>query len=256
MATEELVRLRTELNFIDDQVWKKNKKTTTQRSSMKINRCRFSMKFYRNNRSIMTMPNSKLLPVLAVKRRCFLLNNCFKCTIIMQIFENGLSNWSSTIKRTSVRLNLVIRFEVFIHLKTSSDIVERNVCSLRFNCLGGLRQGKAFINGSAVFQRLKYECGVHRVQRVPQTEKSGRIHTSTVTVAVLPQPKDVSYHGCFLIDLRAYFFRLKLNFHQKILLSNQFVHVVLAVNMLIKVNQAVDLLMFPQVFLIIDKLNC
>jgi protein subunit release factor A len=56
---------------------------------------------------------------------------------------------------------------------------------------GGLRQGKAFINGSDVFKSLKYECGVHRVQRVPQTEKSGRIHTSTVMVAVLPQPKDV-----------------------------------------------------------------
>ena len=58
--------------------------------------------------------------------------------------------------------------------------------------LGGLRQGKAFLNGLDVFKSLKYECGVHRVQRVPQTEKSGRIHTSTVTVAVLPQPKDVS----------------------------------------------------------------
>ena len=64
---------------------------------------------------------------------------------------------------------------------------------MKFNCpfKGGLRQGKAFINGSDVFKSLKYECGVHRVQRVPQTEKSGRIHTSTVTVAVLPQPKDV-----------------------------------------------------------------
>lgn len=56
---------------------------------------------------------------------------------------------------------------------------------------GGLRQGKAFINGIDVFKSLKYECGVHRVQRVPLTEKSGRIHTSTATVAVLPQPKDV-----------------------------------------------------------------
>jgi len=57
---------------------------------------------------------------------------------------------------------------------------------------GGLRQGKAFINGFDVFKSLKYECGVHRIQRVPQTEKSGRIHTSTAMVAVLPQPKDVS----------------------------------------------------------------
>ncbi|UJR09883.1 hypothetical protein I4U23_014105 [Adineta vaga] len=58
--------------------------------------------------------------------------------------------------------------------------------------IGGLRQGKAFLNGFDVFKSLKYECGVHRVQRVPQTEKSGRIHTSTVTVAVLPQPKDIN----------------------------------------------------------------
>ncbi|CAF1678914.1 unnamed protein product, partial [Didymodactylos carnosus] len=57
--------------------------------------------------------------------------------------------------------------------------------------IGGIRQGKAYLNGQDVFKSLKYECGVHRVQRVPVTEKSGRIHTSTVMVAVLPQPKDV-----------------------------------------------------------------
>jgi peptide chain release factor 1 len=64
--------------------------------------------------------------------------------------------------------------------------------SFEFFIQGGLRQGKAFINGFDVFKSLKYECGVHRIQRVPQTEKSGRIHTSTAMVAVLPQPKDVS----------------------------------------------------------------
>ncbi len=63
--------------------------------------------------------------------------------------------------------------------------------TIRSFITGGLRQGKAFLNGFDVFKSLKYECGVHRVQRVPQTEKSGRIHTSTVMVAVLPQPKDV-----------------------------------------------------------------
>ncbi|CAF1029609.1 unnamed protein product [Rotaria sordida] len=70
--------------------------------------------------------------------------------------------------------------------KWSFEIVEYDKTDI-----GGLRQGKAFINGLDVFKSLKYECGVHRVQRVPQTEKSGRIHTSTVTVAVLPQPKDI-----------------------------------------------------------------
>jgi peptide chain release factor 1 len=57
--------------------------------------------------------------------------------------------------------------------------------------LGGLKEGVAEITGRNVFARLKYESGVHRVQRVPATETQGRIHTSTVTVAVLPEAEDV-----------------------------------------------------------------
>ena len=57
--------------------------------------------------------------------------------------------------------------------------------------LGGLKEGIAEINGRGVFARLKYESGVHRVQRVPATESQGRIHTSTVTVAVLPEAEEV-----------------------------------------------------------------
>ena len=57
--------------------------------------------------------------------------------------------------------------------------------------LGGLREGSASITGRGVFARLKYESGVHRVQRVPATESQGRIHTSTVTVAVLPEAEEV-----------------------------------------------------------------
>ncbi|GBQ06688.1 MULTISPECIES: peptide chain release factor 1 [Acetobacter] len=57
--------------------------------------------------------------------------------------------------------------------------------------LGGLRCGIAEITGKGVFARLKYESGVHRVQRVPATESQGRIHTSTVTVAVLPEAEEV-----------------------------------------------------------------
>ena len=60
--------------------------------------------------------------------------------------------------------------------------------------LGGLKEGIAEINGRGVFARLKYESGVHRVQRVPTTESQGRIHTSTVTVAVLPEAEDVDVH--------------------------------------------------------------
>ncbi|MBR0680343.1 peptide chain release factor 1 [Roseomonas eburnea] len=57
--------------------------------------------------------------------------------------------------------------------------------------LGGIKGATAEITGRGVFARLKYESGVHRVQRVPATETQGRIHTSTVTVAVLPEAEEV-----------------------------------------------------------------
>lgn len=57
--------------------------------------------------------------------------------------------------------------------------------------LAGLRSGVATISGRGVFSKLKFESGVHRVQRVPATEAQGRIHTSTVTVAVLPEAEEV-----------------------------------------------------------------
>jgi peptide chain release factor 1 len=60
--------------------------------------------------------------------------------------------------------------------------------------LGGYREAAMAINGRGVFARLKFESGVHRVQRVPATEGSGRIHTSTATVAVLPEAEDVDIH--------------------------------------------------------------
>jgi peptide chain release factor 1 len=57
--------------------------------------------------------------------------------------------------------------------------------------IGGVKEVIASIEGKRVYSRLKYESGVHRVQRVPATEASGRIHTSTATVAVLPEAEDV-----------------------------------------------------------------
>jgi peptide chain release factor 1 len=57
--------------------------------------------------------------------------------------------------------------------------------------LGGLKESVALIQGKNVFSRMKFESGVHRVQRVPVTESGGRIHTSTATVAVLPEAQDV-----------------------------------------------------------------
>ena len=62
--------------------------------------------------------------------------------------------------------------------------------------LGGLKESVVLISGKNVFQKLKFESGVHRVQRVPVTESSGRIHTSTATVAVLPEMEQVD------VDLR------------------------------------------------------
>jgi peptide chain release factor 1 len=60
--------------------------------------------------------------------------------------------------------------------------------------LGGVKEASASITGRGVFARLKFESGVHRVQRVPATESSGRIHTSAATVAVLPEAEEVDIH--------------------------------------------------------------
>ena len=57
--------------------------------------------------------------------------------------------------------------------------------------LGGIKEADFIINGRGAYSRLKYESGVHRVQRVPETESGGRVHTSTATVAVLPQMEEV-----------------------------------------------------------------
>ena len=68
----------------------------------------------------------------------------------------------------------------------SFDIIAENQTEL-----GGIKEVVAHVKGEGVFARLKYESGVHRVQRVPTTESGGRIHTSAATVAVLPEAKDV-----------------------------------------------------------------
>ena len=68
--------------------------------------------------------------------------------------------------------------------------------------LGGLRGATAEITGRSVFARLKYESGVHRVQRVPATESQGRIHTSTVTVAIMPEAEEADVQINEATDLR------------------------------------------------------
>lgn len=66
-----------------------------------------------------------------------------------------------------------------------------DVIEMQESELGGVKEMVAHIKGQNVFARLKYESGVHRVQRVPSTESGGRIHTSAATVAVLPEAEDV-----------------------------------------------------------------
>ncbi len=65
------------------------------------------------------------------------------------------------------------------------------ILSINETGIGGIKEVVALLEGRGAFSRLKYESGVHRVQRVPETEASGRIHTSAVTVAVLPEAEEV-----------------------------------------------------------------
>ena len=67
------------------------------------------------------------------------------------------------------------------------------VLNLNATELGGIKEISFSIEGEGAYSRLKFESGVHRVQRVPETEASGRIHTSTVTVAVLPEAEEVEF---------------------------------------------------------------
>ena len=68
------------------------------------------------------------------------------------------------------------------------------IMSLHPAGVGGVKEVIAMVQGRGVYSRLKYESGIHRVQRVPTTETQGRIHTSAVTVAVLPEAEDIELH--------------------------------------------------------------
>ena len=71
---------------------------------------------------------------------------------------------------------------------------EWEVLNLNETELGGVKEAVIAVNGRGAYNRLKYESGVHRVQRVPETETQGRIHTSTCTVAVLPELEEAEFH--------------------------------------------------------------
>ncbi len=66
--------------------------------------------------------------------------------------------------------------------------------SLNENGIGGFKEVTFMISGNGAYSRLKYESGVHRVQRVPETESGGRIHTSTCTVAIMPEAEEIDFH--------------------------------------------------------------
>ena len=79
-------------------------------------------------------------------------------------------------------------FKMYSSYARSKDW-EQKILDSHPTSLGGIKQVTFQIKGDDAWKRLRYEGGVHRVQRTPQTEKGGRIHTSTATVAVLPKPK-------------------------------------------------------------------
>jgi len=81
-------------------------------------------------------------------------------------------------------------FRMYTHYAESRRW-KTEIMSSNENGLGGLKEVTFLVQGKGAFSRLKYESGVHRVQRIPVTESGGRIHTSTVTVAVLPEAEDL-----------------------------------------------------------------
>lgn len=81
-------------------------------------------------------------------------------------------------------LRLYLRYAENLNWKT--EVMSKNETGL-----GGIKEIVVLIQGQGAYSQLKYESGVHRVQRIPQTETSGRVHTSAVTVAILPEADDV-----------------------------------------------------------------
>ena len=81
-------------------------------------------------------------------------------------------------------------YRMYVHYADSRRW-KTEMISLNENGIGGFKEVVFMITGQGAYSRLKYESGVHRVQRVPETESGGRIHTSTITVAIMPEAEDV-----------------------------------------------------------------
>ncbi|XP_040821401.1 peptide chain release factor 1-like, mitochondrial isoform X2 [Ochotona curzoniae] len=88
---------------------------------------------------------------------------------------------------------LQLKQQIIVLLVPSEEADENDlILEVTAGVGGGLRHASASIGGPEAYRHLKYEGGVHRVQRVPKTERQGRIHTSTMTVAILPQPTEIN----------------------------------------------------------------
>ena len=85
-------------------------------------------------------------------------------------------------------------YRMYVHYADSRGW-RTEMISLNENGIGGFKECVFMITGQGAYSRLKYESGVHRVQRVPETESGGRIHTSTVTVAIMPEAEEVAGNG-------------------------------------------------------------
>lgn len=81
-------------------------------------------------------------------------------------------------------------YRMYVHYADSRGW-RTELISLNENGIGGFKECVFMITGQGAYSRLKYESGVHRVQRVPETESGGRIHTSTITVAIMPEAEEV-----------------------------------------------------------------
>ena len=84
-------------------------------------------------------------------------------------------------------------YRMYVHYADSRRW-KTEMISLNENGIGGFKECVFMVTGQGAYSRMKYESGVHRVQRVPETESGGRIHTSTITVAVMPEAEDVDVH--------------------------------------------------------------
>ena len=81
-------------------------------------------------------------------------------------------------------------YRMYVHF-AETNRWKPEMISVNENGIGGFKEAVFMINGDGAYSKLKYESGVHRVQRIPATESSGRIHTSTATVAIMPEAEEV-----------------------------------------------------------------